>query len=257
MKKIVVSILMILLMQNFVFAVPNQSNNSFPVELEERVIPPGGDESSDDGGSSGLSGGAVTAITLGSIGAVALLGGLAWFLKPYWAKGLTAGYASGIDAPIFPVCLDRETVDEMIVKYQNYPLLTRALKMSEIHECPRSKYVLIPDTLIQNGTFNTTIFKLPTEIKDSQGYMGMKVIQVSSPYNNNELEGKFHFKNGKDLILKTEKESPSEGVVIKNGRINLVSSQANEGVVVTSYKSSSLTGKSENKKYAYLIEFYQ
>ena len=85
----------------------------------------------DDGG---LSGGAVTAITLGSIGGAALVGLGAWMYKRKTEQCLTAGCLRGVQNPIVPFCIERDFNSEFYARINNnYPYLKKALSLNEIH----------------------------------------------------------------------------------------------------------------------------
>lgn len=266
MKRIITFILMSLILQNAAFAVPTQSTNAFPLDIDAGVIPKGGGGSS-GGGSSGLSGGAVTAITLGSIGGVALLGGLAWFLKPYWAKGLTSGAAAGLDCPILAMCLDEKSVENIMTKYSNNPLLLKALGQDKIRECPCSKYILVPDTEICSKTFNTIIFKIPTEMKNQQGIIKVRITQASNPLKDEDLEAKMYIKEDSmptddsykkgEIRLHNEKTDKENGIIIKTGQINCedIKTSSTAAIIVSNSPSMLSKAKCASQKYAYVIEF--
>lgn len=115
---------LLLLNTSFVFAAPNQSTNEFPLMLETSDIPAGGGEGKNSGG--GLSGGAVTAITLGSIGGAAL-GGIAYLI--YKNQGLCANAAFGSEKPL---CVDKV-----------------------------SGKISICENLIRKKSFDTIVFEIP------------------------------------------------------------------------------------------------
>lgn len=269
MKRIITFILMSLILQNAALAVPTQSTNAFPLDIDAGVIPKGGGTPSGGGGSSssGLSGGAVTAITLGSIGGVALLGGLAWFLKPYWAKGMTSGAAAGLDCPILAMCLDDKTVETIMTKYSNNPLLLKALGQDKIRECPCSKYILVPDTEICSNTFNTIIFKIPTEMKNQQGSIKVRITQVSNPLKGEELDTKMYIKEDSaptdeaykkgEIRLQNAKTDKERGIIIKNGQINSedIKNSSTAALIVSNSPNVLSKTKTAAQKYAFVIEF--
>lgn len=268
MKRIITFILMSLILQNAAIAVPTQSTNPFPLDIDAGVIPKGGGTpSGGGGGSSGLSGGAVTAITLGSIGGVALLGGLAWFLKPYWAKGLTSGAAAGLDCPILSMCLDEKSIENIMTKYNDNPLLLKALKQDKIRECPCSKYILVPDTEICSKTFNTIIFKIPTEMKNQEGTIKVRITQASNPLNGEDLEAKMYIKEDSmptdetykkgEIRLHNEKTDKENGIIIKTGQINCEDIQTSSTAALIVSNSPGVLSKTNcaSQKYAYVIEF--
>ena len=101
---------------------------------------PSGERKKDDGG---LSGGAVTAITLGSIGGAALLGLGGWLYRRKVSQCLTAGCIQGAKNPLIPFCMERNADAEVYVRINNnYPYLKKALSLNEIHYCPDSQYLI-------------------------------------------------------------------------------------------------------------------
>ena len=94
--------LFIILSLNTPYASARVGTPSFDFEIAEN--PAAQDTGSKD---NGLSGGAVTAITLGSIGGAGLLGLGAFLLRRQAEKNLTAGTVIGARKPICPICLDK------------------------------------------------------------------------------------------------------------------------------------------------------
>lgn len=266
MKRTLIKALMLcFLFQNIAYCAPNQSTNSFPVDIQASDIP--APISNSGGGGGGLSGGAVSAIALGSIGGAVLLGGLAWFLKPYWSKGMTSGSAVGLDNPVIAMCLDEKTVENIINKYQNSPLLIKALREQDIKECPDSKYVLIPDTAISDNTFNTVVIKIPQEMKNAKGIINVKMIQASNPLSSANLDSELFLgtdantqnnMNKKSQVpFKTIKSDRQNGIIIKNGQIDIADLNTDStGFLIISYKDNIvIKSNSTVQKYAYAIEF--
>lgn len=269
-KNFVILILIILLFQNLALAVPSQSTNGFLLRLGSSIIPKGGggNNGSGSGGSSsgsGLSGGAVTAITLGSIGGAALLGGLVWFLRPYFANGMTSGAALGLDNPILAMCLDEKNVKEITNKYQNAPLLNKALRQEKIKECPQAKYILIPDTEISANTFNTIMFEIPLDVQNSLGIVNVKIIQTTEPSKNSNISTEMLLgtnsntqdTNKPEVHLQNTKIDKENGVIIKNGKINTTNLNTNStGFLIISNKANLAQKNNEEvQKYAFVIEF--
>ncbi len=242
MKKIFIFII-ILLNFNFALAIPTQSTNEFPLELNDEDIPSGNCGSS---GGGGLSGGAVTAITLGSIGVLGLGGIGYWIYNKYFTQGLTTGCAVGIDFPLMPICIDKSTVDKLLAKNPSYCLLKKALAQDEIRECPHSKYILVPDTEIKNNTFNTIIFE------NSKPYSHIRVTQANLPNIDGLKVELYYDENQKEEInLKTVKSNSTEGILIKEGQLN---DSKNAALFVT-YKN--INKNISNQKYALVIEFFK
>lgn len=266
-KNIVALILTVMLLQNFVLATPSQSTNDFSLEIDSAVIPKGGGGGGKSRSGGGLNGGAITAISLGAIGGAALIGGLALFLKPYWAKGMTSGAASGLDSPILALCLYEKAVQNLTNKYQNEPLLIKGLHQEKIKECPNSKYILIPDTEILSNTFNTVVFKVPVEMKNTQGMIKVRMIQVSTPLNGFNIGSEMflgtdvHSQNNTNKRLevpfKTEKADRTNGIIIKSGQIDTAKLNADfTGFLIVSYKElATLKSATKTEKYAFVIEF--
>ena len=94
--------LFIILSLNAPYASARVGTPSFNFEIAENPA-----SQNTDNKDSGLSGGAVTAITLGSIGGAGLLGLGAFLLRRQAEKNLTAGTGIGARKPIFPICLDK------------------------------------------------------------------------------------------------------------------------------------------------------
>lgn len=219
MKKFFIIFFIFLFMQNIGFCVGVQSTNDFPLELDTSDIPP---TNSGDNSSDGLSGGAVTAITLGSIGGVALGGIIYWIYKLYFAKGMVVGCAVGCNTPLAAICLDKENVNLIIKKHTEDILLKKALEHTEIKPCPETKYILIPDTYLKENTFNTIGFEVPT------GMTKMKIIGAffgNIPeiklYTNTDKENEIKLHNtGKNIdkmtFLETDLKSKTAALVLAN-----------------------------------------
>ena len=238
MKKISLLLMTCLIVQNIGFAVTD-SANCFPTNFVSSEIPGSQPPKKDD---SGLSGGAVTAITLGSIGAVAL-GGLGYFIyNKFLAKGLACGCAAGLDCPIMSLCLDNNAVCGMIKKYPENTLLNKIFEKICINECCKSKYVIIQDTSIRVKTFNTATFEIP------EGYSNFRVVSANT--NDNVKFDIYSDVNKEDKIkLKTIEKFSSENIIIKEGKVPC----SKTGMLVTTLNGSKC---SECESYAFVIEFY-
>lgn len=240
MKKIILLILLLANL-NIAFASSLQSTNLFPLELNLDEIPPKEEETTPQQKDKGLSSGAITAITLGSIGGLGL-GLLGTYLyKKAIVKNLAVGYACGLDSPILPLCLCKKSTNEILEKYPNNTLLQKALSQDEIRECPNSKYLLIPDSEILAKTFDTYIFEIPKNLTK------LRITQAILP-NENELNlNLFTNKTQTDKIkLNTLKKDFNNGIQIKQGQIL----NSNLGVLVIENNHSTNT-----QKYAVVIEF--
>lgn len=183
MRKIFVFLLCIIQLQGY--CATNNSNNSFDITIND--IPPGGGGKSEDKNSSGgLSDGAITAITLGSIFGGLAAGGIGYY---FYKKGtcLTGACVSPKSNPLIPICKDSS----------------------------KKKYIFIKDCSIKNKTFKRFYFK-------NENFTKIKVTQYSKPFAVSkkipELDTKI-FLEDKEIALSTEKMSPQEGILIKKGKL--------------------------------------
>lgn len=228
MKKLFCLILVFLLFQTS-YAAVTDSNNSFEIELRE--VPPGGGKSS-----GGLSDGAVTAITLGSVfGGLGALGGIGYyFLKPH--SGLACGFACGEKCPYQIVGLENP---EIITK-SPHTYLIKAYENSKKEDW--LKYLIIPDTKIEPNTFNTFYFELPEELLNSK----FEIIQASESFgmskNIPELDT-----NITSLSASSSKIDSSKGLLIKLGEI--INNQEKILTISTTNKSKT------QKTYAVIVSF--
>lgn len=269
MKKrfIILGLLFSFITQPVALCAGNQSTDTFSVNLSPADIPAPVSDPPKSSGSSGLSGGAITAITLGSIGGVAVLGGLAWLLKPYWGQGMVSGAAIGIDCPVLPVTLDDAAVNTILAKNPCYGYLAKSFQISPISESTSARYLMIPDTAINPDTFNSVLFRIPTEVKNSQGLINVKITQISDSITSNEFEAKLYtnasnkelgsINKGKEVRFEKTISRENEGIVQKSGVINYADLKDDDtGALIISYKKNPLSKEVlPTKKYAYLIEF--
>lgn len=179
MKKFFVFLLCIIQLQGF--CATDNSNNTFDITIND--IPPGGKSR---GKSGGLSDGAITAITLGSIFGGLAAGGIGYY---FYKKGvcLTGACVSSKSNPLVPICLDNS----------------------------EKKYIVIKDYVIKNKTFARFYFK-------NEDFTKIKIMQYSNPFtvskNMPEIDTKI-FLEDKEIALSTEKMSPKEGILIKKGKL--------------------------------------
>lgn len=278
MKKIFVLFALCAILNLQVPTFADTSNHVFPLDIPEGAVPQGGGEEGGGdqgggGGDNGLSTGGIIGISVGVGGGLLALGGLVWLLKSYWAKGLKTGSMSGVEDAILPVCLDEESLKNLEAKSQSYPYLQRAIELNDIKECPDAKYVLIPDTQIQNKTFNGVVFKLPTEISNSQKVMTVRVTRVSNPFYGDELDEKIYLNAGKENVANISAESQkyagsqiklekteirsNDGVLRLVGKIDFKNNVVSENAaLVVSYDKPLKAGEAiPSQKYAYLLEF--
>lgn len=230
MKKFFVFLLCFIQLQGF--CATSNSNNTFDITIND--IPQGGGSHK----SGGLSGGAVTAITLGSIFGGLAAGGVAYY---FYKKGgcLTGACVYEKSNPLIPVCGDRkkEYIDD------SYPQLKRAVENEEIcPDCSKKRYIFLKDSGIKNDTFIRFYFK-------NENFTGVKIIQYSQPYSLKkkmpELDTRI-FLDDKEIALTTEKIDFQQGILIKKG--NLVQNK-------TYFADTSLVGGNSKNVYALILEF--
>ena len=214
------------------FCATNNSDNTFDITISD--IPQGGGSNK----SGGLSSGAVTAITLGSIfGGLAAAGCGYYFYK----RGIciTGACVSQKSNPLIPICgcKKNEYIDN------NYPQLKRIIENEEIClDCSKKKYIFIKDSHIKNKTFTRFYFK-------NDNFTRIKIIQYSKPFNTSknilELNTKI-FLEDEEVALSTEKINCKEGILIKKGKLS------KDGIY---FADTSLVGKGDKNVYAIVIEF--
>ncbi len=197
-------------------------------------------------GDSGLSGGAVTAITLGSIGGAAVLGLAGWLYKRKIEQNIAAGCIRGSIDPLAPFCIDRNPNSEFYARInKNYPYLKKALSLNEIHYCPDSKYLLIYDTKIEKRTFDSVKFSIPDGVKS------IKITHVTDPFKQGEITTEL-FLNQKasgsnkqavpDSLKNIKNETPDmEGVIMKTVSVNTLNSDSGL-YVITNYSGQKIYG---------------
>ncbi len=194
----------------------------------------------------GLSGGAVTAITLGSIGGAAILGLAGWLYKRKIEQNLAAGCIRGTMGPLVPFCIDQNPNSEFYARInKNYPYLQKALSLNEIHYCPASKYLLVYDTKIEKRTFDSVKFSIP------EGVKSIKITHVTDSFKQGEIATEL-FLNQKpsssnkqaapDILKNIENERPDmEGVIMKTVSVNTLNYDS--GIyVITNYSGQKIYG---------------
>lgn len=222
MKKILCLILIFMLCP-IGFCTPQTSQNAFEILIDE--VPPGGEEISAQKQSGGLSDGAVTAITLGSVfGGLGILGGLGWYFAKHMS-GLACGFACGMDKPIKPIFLADFCKD-----FSNNKYLEKVFGF--LDKSSDKKYLFIPDTEINNRTYHTIIFEIPKDMPN------FKIVQISDSMLNTS-------------VVVSDKEIPTksyfqEKFLIKKGKFSF-----------TSEKCAALAIKNLVRKttYSMIIEF--
>lgn len=201
MKRFFVFLLCIVQLQGF--CAVNNSNNTFDITIND--IPAGGGSKS-----GGLNGGAVTAITLGSIFGGLAAGGVGYY---FYKKGtcLTGACVWDKSNPLIPICGERKK------EYDNYPYLKKAIENEEIClDCSKKKYIFIKDYAIKNKTFSRFYFK-------NENFTKIKIIQYSKSFavskNIPELNTKIFFED-EEIALSIEKMNSKKGILIKKGKLN-------------------------------------
>lgn len=233
MKKFFIFVLCLIQLEGFCSV--SNSNNTFDITIND--IPPGGGGKSGEK-SSGLSDGAVTAITLGSIFGGLAAGGAGYY---FYKKGtcLTGACVWDDSNPLTPICGDRKK--EYIA--DNYFYLKKAVENEEIClDCSKKKYIFVKDFEIKNKTFSRFYFK-------NEDFTKIKIIQYSKPFaiskNIPELDTKI-FLDDKEIALNTEKINATEGILIKRGE--LIKNEIY-------FADTSLVGKNAKNIFAIILEF--
>lgn len=218
MKKFLCLIL-ICLSCPMVLSSPQTSLNSFEIPINE--VPPGSKGGSKD---SGLSDGAVTAITLGSVfGGLAAIGGLGWYFTKC-TSGLACGCACGVETPLIPVFLK-----EFCHNFSQTTYLKKAFDLS--NKSPDKKYLFISDSEIKTKTYNTVIFEVPTDMPN------FKIIQVADGFLDSKIID--------STTIIPLKSNYKNGVLIKQGQLT----KCNSSVALVTENHSC------KKVYAIVIEF--
>lgn len=211
-----------------VFSAVTDSNNSFEIELTE--IPPGSSKSHH-----GLSDGAVTAITLGSVfGGIGALTGIGYYFLKH-SPGLTCGFACGEQCPYQLVPLEN-----LEIKH------TYLIKAYNEIENKNEKYLIIPDTSIEPNTYNTVYFEVPYSDKE----INFKIYQASA--DNKELNSEIFINPKTNLVTKipTATIKSENGIVIKQGKIT---PQKNELFALNTYYKTS--NNAVPRVYAIIVMF--
>lgn len=217
---------------------------AFTFAIDDYFRNSGGTEYGKDDG--GLSGGAVTAITLGSIGGAALLGLGGWLYKRKTEQSLTAGCIRGSKNPLVPFCMETNPQAELYARINNnYPYLKKALNLNEIHYCPHSKYLLIYDTEIDKRKFDSIKFEIP------EGTKSLRITHVTDAFKPKDqtVELYLYKDNSTEPVaaeLQNITENTSNGIIIKSLNADL------ENYPYAIYIISNYTDK---KTYAVVIEF--
>ncbi len=245
MKKIIA--LFILIMLTIPVSYARVGQPSFVFAINENPV---ASSSSPERKESGLSGGAVTAITLGSIGGAALLGLGGWLYKRKTAQCLTAGCIRGSVEPLLPFCIEQNPNSEFYARINNnYPYLKKALSLNEIHYCPHSKYLLVYDTSIEKRVFDSVKFNLPAGVKS------IKITHVTDAFKNGDFTAELYLnrkfkttdnQTESDILAGIKNETDIDGVIMKT--VSIDTSQYESAVYVISNYSS-------KRIYAIVFEF--
>lgn len=241
-KFLIICIVIFNLCFNVAFALDKTSTHSFPVSLEGNDIPEKVDDdivSKDDNG--GLSGGAITAISLGSVGVLGACGFGYFLLKKYSDKGLTLNKVYGQDSPIISLCFDKKSVKCFCEKYKENKLLAEIFEHICIKECPNSKYITIPDTSIKNKTYDIYILEVP------KGLNKIRVFQ-NSQYKNLKFSLYTGMEQKEEIKLSTLKRIENEIYEANREDVNF-------DTIALFVEYNENLSKFQNQKYAYVIEF--
>ncbi len=207
------------------------SNNSFEIELSQ--VPEGGTSKSHN---DGLSNGAVTAITLGSIfGGIGALSAIGYYFLKH-ASGLACGFACGEKCPY------------QLVGIENPDFIKKHTYLAKAYEyaAKNQKYLIIPDTQIKPKTYNVVFFEIPEDFVETD----FKIIQSSDPINNTAKLDTDIFSDDKNLTkIPTSIDSSelSKGILLKQGKIT-----AKENEILTLTTSNQLN---TTKTYAIIVVF--
>lgn len=242
MKKLFCIVILLLLLGIPVNCAVTDSNNAFEIALTE-VPAGGGKPKSHDG----LSGGAVTAIALGStFGGLGILSGIGYYFFKH-SKGLACGYACGEKCPYQPVGIENS---DFITK-SRHTYLIKAYEYAQ--KGSKYRYLIIPDTTVKPNTYNTVFFEMPDEFVNAD----FKIIQSSAPYsvheNVPELDTNILFgsKNVTKIPTSTVDFNSTKGILIKHGKIS-----ANENKIMALTTTYQTTNKlSAPKAYAIIVVF--
>ena len=240
MKKILSTIICLLLFSEISYA--REGEPTFEFDLRG-ITPPA--KESDSGG---LSGGAVTAITLGSIGVASLLGIGGLIYKKKFSEGLQVGNVYGKQKALEPFCMEVDQNSACLMRIQkNYPYLQKGLNLFELKECPNAKYLLIYDTSLGKNRFDVVKFEIP------QGVKNIKIGTVTNNIDNvNQFESVLYGKNDENsepekLEYAVEGHNDSSNGIIFN-KYDLMSKPFSYGELI-------ITNLEQNRTYAVVIEF--
>lgn len=247
-KIITLLILFSLSIPSSVFA--REGRPSFVFAIDDYFNSPASSDSGSKKDDGGLSGGTVTAITLGSIGGAALLGLGGWIYKRKTEQSLAAGCIRGARNPLIPFCMEKNPNAEVYARINNnYPYLKKALSLNEIHYCPDSKYLLIYDTEIEKHKFDSVKFEIP------DGTKALKITHVTDPYNPKDLTVELFLYKDKanelepsvtELTNFDDRASEKSGIIMKSLDLN------SSNYPYAAYVVSNFSGK---RIYAIVIEF--
>ena len=247
-KKFLTLFIILTLISPTVFARVGEPSFVFAIDDYFQEINTSSDRNNKNDG--GLSGGAVTAITLGSIGGAALLGLGGWLYKRKAEQSLAAGCIQGTPNPLIPFCMERDCNAAIYARInENYPYLRKALSLNEIHYCPDSKYLLIYDTTIDKRKFDSVKFEIP------QGTKSLNITQVSDTFKAKDMTVElFLYKDNtnssepdmRELTNPADKKSADTGIIMKS---------VNADFKNYPYAAYVVSNYSDKKIYAVVIEF--
>lgn len=244
MKKFWILFLLILFLSSSkLCCYSNQSLNRFTININDvpqKNLPK----------DNGLSDGAKAAIALGStFGGLGILSGIGYYFYKN-NKGLQSGLICGQKCPYQTV--DCKTLSEILASKKQYTYLMKASKKAILNS--DYHYLIIPDTEINNKTFNTIFFEIP---KTNSSNINFRIIQASKAYKvsenvpelDSDIFSNSQEKDAKKIPTYTKELNAKEGYLIKSG---VIQNPNNNIVTIT---TQNLSNK-EKQIYAIIVEIW-
>ncbi len=183
-------------------------------------------------------------------------------LASYFAKKnkkLSCSGAAGESSPYSTICLDDAVLwKQLNAESDTYHYTIEAIKKNGIKQCSVSRYLIIPDTSIENKSYNTVYLNLPEF--SGKKVLNVKFTQVSYKYAFNdrtpELNTRVYYDSAvsgiTELPMTLTMMNSREGLLQKIGQLKEVNNKTI--MIATSYDS--LTGASPSQVYAILVEVF-
>lgn len=245
MKKIFIIFLVFL---NFTiqstYANNKQSQNTFTINIADVPTAPPKKQNS------GLSDGAIAAITLGStFGGLGILTGIGYYFYKN-SKELQAGLVCGKKCPYQTI--DCKNFSTILAEKKDYTYLMKAAQKSNSNQ--DYYYLIIPDTEIKSKTFDTVFFEIP---KLNSSSINFRIIQASKPYKTEKMLPQLdsdifinpNDENVKKIPTYTQELNPDNGFLIKSGTIT------NSTNNIATLTTQNLSAK-DTQIYAIIVEFW-